>query len=73
MQPVVAAIVTSDLGVLGGRRNNGKPPWTFIAGEMEPGERTEDTAIREVKEETTLRVRTGDVIGQRVTRRRAAR
>lgn len=66
VEPVVAAIVTSDLGVLVGRRNDGKPPWTFIAGEQEPGERAEDTAIREVKEETGLRVQTGDIIGQRV-------
>jgi 8-oxo-dGTP pyrophosphatase MutT (NUDIX family) len=66
LQPVVAAIVTSDLGVLVGRRNDGKPPWTFIAGEQEPGERVEDTAIREVKEETTLRIQAGDVIGERV-------
>lgn len=36
--PVVAAIVTSGRGVLAGRRNDGKPPWTFIAGEIEPGE-----------------------------------
>lgn len=66
LQPVVAAIVTSDLGVLVGRRNDGKPPWTFIAGEQEPGERADDTAIREVKEETTLRIQAGDIIGQRV-------
>jgi 8-oxo-dGTP diphosphatase len=66
LQPVVAAIVTSDRGVLVGRRNDGKPPWTFIAGEQEPGELAEDTAIREVKEETTLRIQAGDIIGQRV-------
>jgi 8-oxo-dGTP pyrophosphatase MutT (NUDIX family)/transcriptional regulator with XRE-family HTH domain len=67
VQPaVITAIVTSDLGVLVGHRNDGKPPWTFIAGEQEPGERIEDTAIREVKEETGLRVQVGDVIGQRV-------
>jgi 8-oxo-dGTP pyrophosphatase MutT (NUDIX family)/transcriptional regulator with XRE-family HTH domain len=65
-QPVVAAIVTSDLGVLVGRRNDGKPPWTFIAGEVEPGERAEDAAIREVKEETGLRVTAGQIIGERV-------
>jgi 8-oxo-dGTP pyrophosphatase MutT (NUDIX family) len=65
-QPVVAAIVTSPLGVLVGRRNDGKPPWTFIAGEQEPGERPEDTAIREVKEETGLRIRAGELIGERV-------
>lgn len=55
-QPVVAAIVTSDLGVLVGRRNDNKPPWTFIAGEIEPGESAADAAIREVKEETGLLV-----------------
>lgn len=65
-QPVATAIVTSDLGVLIGRRNDGKPPWTFIAGEVEPGESPADAAIREVKEETGLRVQVADVIGERV-------
>src|SRR5688500_12556321 len=66
-QPVVAAIVTSHLGVLCGRRNDGKPPWTFIAGEIEPGESQLDAAIREVKEETGLLVRAGHhEIGRRV-------
>jgi 8-oxo-dGTP diphosphatase len=59
-------IVTSPRGVLVGRRMDGKPPWTFIAGEQEPGERAGDTAVREVKEETGLRVRAGEVIGERV-------
>ena len=65
-QPVVAAIVISARGVLVGRRNDGTPPWTFIAGEVEPGERPEDAAVREVKEETGLLVRAGAVIGERV-------
>lgn len=66
-QPVVAAIVTSHLGVLVGRRNDNKPPWTFIAGEVEPGEATADAAIREVKEETGLLVRAAArEIGRRV-------
>lgn len=66
-QPVVAAIVTSHLGVLAGRRNDGKPPWTFIAGEVEPGESIADAAVREVKEETGLEVRAGHhEIGRRV-------
>jgi 8-oxo-dGTP diphosphatase len=65
-QPIVAAIVTSPLGVLVGRRMDGKPPWTFIAGEQEPGERNEDTAVREVKEETGLRIEAGEFIGERV-------
>ena len=37
VRPVVAVIVTSLEGVLVGRRHDGKPPWTFIAGEVEPG------------------------------------
>lgn len=66
-QPVAAAIVTSHLGVLAGRRNDGKPPWTFIAGEVEPGEAAADAAVREVKEETGLEVRAGHhEIGRRV-------
>lgn len=66
-QPVVAAIVTSPLGVLAGRRNDKKPPWTFIAGEIEPGESAVDAAVREVKEETGLEVRAGhQEIGRRV-------
>jgi 8-oxo-dGTP diphosphatase len=65
-EPVVAAIVISDLGVLIARRNDGKPPWTFIAGKIEPGESPADAAVREVKEETGLRIRAGGVIGRRV-------
>ena len=63
----MAAIVTSDRGVLVGRRNDGKPPWTFIAGEQDSvqDESPEDTAVREVKEETGLEVRAGQVIGER--------
>jgi 8-oxo-dGTP diphosphatase len=67
-QPVVAAIVTSDRGVLVGRRVDGRPPWTFIAGEQDAvkDENPADTAVREVKEETGLRVQAGDLIGERV-------
>jgi len=66
-QPVVAAIVTSHLGVLVGKRNDGKPPWTFIAGEVEPGESIADAAVREVKEEAGLMVRAAHrEIGRRV-------
>jgi 8-oxo-dGTP pyrophosphatase MutT (NUDIX family) len=65
-QPVVAAIVTSEHAVLIGRRNDGKPPWTFIAGEIEPGESPADAGVREVKEETGLLVAAGQEIGRRV-------
>jgi 8-oxo-dGTP pyrophosphatase MutT (NUDIX family) len=64
--PVAAAIVTSDLGVLIARRNDGRPPWTFIAGKIEPGESPADAAVREVKEETGLRIRAGNLISRRV-------
>jgi 8-oxo-dGTP pyrophosphatase MutT (NUDIX family) len=49
--PIAAAIVTSRLGVLVARRNDGQPLWTFIAGEIEPGENPADAAVREVREE----------------------
>jgi 8-oxo-dGTP pyrophosphatase MutT (NUDIX family) len=65
-QPVVAAIVTSPEGVLIGKRNDGMPPWTFIAGEIEPRESTGDAAVREVKEETGCLVRAGRIIARRV-------
>lgn len=63
---VIAAVVTSRLGVLAGRRNDGSPPWTFIAGENEPGESPADTIIREAKEETGLLIRAKATIGERV-------
>jgi 8-oxo-dGTP pyrophosphatase MutT (NUDIX family)/transcriptional regulator with XRE-family HTH domain len=64
-QPVVAAIVTSAKGVLVTRRRDGKPLWGFVTGEIEPGELAEDAAVREVKEETALEVRTRQRIGER--------
>lgn len=63
---VVAAIITSRQGVLAVQRRDGKPPWSFPAGESEPGESPADTAIREVKEETGLLVNTGPVIFERL-------
>jgi 8-oxo-dGTP diphosphatase len=65
-QPVIAAIVTSDQGVLIGRRNDRTPPWTFIAGWSEPGEAPADTIIREVKEEAGCIVKVGKRLGERV-------
>jgi 8-oxo-dGTP pyrophosphatase MutT (NUDIX family) len=66
LQPVAVAIVTSRLGVLVGRRHDGKPPWTFIAGGVEPGEDAPFAAGREVKEETGLEIEPGEEIGRRV-------
>lgn len=64
-RPVVAAIVTSDLGILVSHRRVGKVAWGFITGEIEPDESPKDAAVREVKEETGLRVRGGRVIAER--------
>lgn len=65
--PVVAAIVTSERGVLVGKRTDGRPPWTFIAGVIEFGESSADAAIREVREETGLVVTAAErEIGRRV-------
>jgi NADH pyrophosphatase NudC (nudix superfamily) len=65
-QPVVAVIVTSEAGVLVGKRRDGRPLYTFIAGEIEPEESPADAAVREVKEETGLEIRTGQILGTRV-------
>jgi 8-oxo-dGTP diphosphatase len=65
-QPIANAIVTSPLGVLVGRRNDGMPPWGFIGGEVEPGEQPEFAAVREVKEETGLEVRVVRRLGERI-------
>lgn len=65
-QRVVAAIVTSELGALSAGAMTAKPPWTFIAGEIEPGEYPADAGVPEVKEETGLLVAAGPEIGRRV-------
>ena len=65
-QAIVAAVVTNGMAVLVGRRNDGRPPWTFIAGKIEPGESAEDAGVREVKEETGLEVRATGIIGRRI-------
>jgi 8-oxo-dGTP pyrophosphatase MutT (NUDIX family) len=65
-EPVVAAIVTSPLGVLVTHRRDGTPPWGFVAGKIEPGESPADAALREVKEETGLTIAVGRELGRRV-------
>jgi 8-oxo-dGTP pyrophosphatase MutT (NUDIX family) len=64
-QPVITAIVTSDRGVLVTRRQDGTPPWGFVAGWGEPGESAADTIIREAKEEADLRIEVGEYLGER--------
>lgn len=62
---IAAAIVTSQRGVLVERRHDGRPLWTFPAGEVEPGEAPTDTAIRETKEECGLTIVVSHIIGER--------
>jgi 8-oxo-dGTP diphosphatase len=65
--PLVAvAVVTSELGVLVGRRADGDPLWTFPSGKVEPAESPDAAAVREVLEETGLTVRPAGVLGQRL-------
>jgi 8-oxo-dGTP diphosphatase len=63
---VAAAIITSRLGVLVGRRRDGNPSWTFPSGKIKQDESPEEAAVRETLEETGLRIRVTEVIGQRV-------
>jgi 8-oxo-dGTP diphosphatase len=64
-RPVAAAVVTWRREVLISRRLDGRPPWSFVSGTIEPGERPEDAAVREVAEETGLVVTARTIIGQR--------
>jgi 8-oxo-dGTP diphosphatase len=69
LQPVVGAAVVRDGRVLATRRTHparvaGR--WEFPGGKVEPGERVEDAAVREVREELGCEVRvTGRLSGRR--------
>src|ERR1035441_7632357 len=66
-QPHVAlAIITSDRGVLVARRRDGIPPWTFIGGEIQPGETSGDALRRKVQGEAGLPVEAVRFIGRRI-------
>lgn len=63
---VVAVIVIEHQGkILLGKRNidPGMGCWSFVSGYVERGEKLEEAAIREVKEETNLDVRLERLIG----------
>ncbi|OON74882.1 NUDIX hydrolase [Streptomyces tsukubensis] len=65
---IAAAIVVTDGRVLMVRRrvSEGQLSWQFPAGEVEPGEVSEDAAVRETREETGLTVAVEKLLGERV-------
>lgn len=65
-QPIVAAIVTSDRGLLITYRHDKTPPAGFLTGEIEPGESATDAMVRECKEEAGLQVSPGPELGRRI-------
>ena len=66
-QPHIAlAIITSDRGVLIAKRQDGIPPWTFLGGEILPGESAADALRRKVQDEGGLAVTTSRFIGRRI-------
>jgi len=66
MPAVALAIVTSPRGVLAVRRADGRPPWAFPGGQVEPGETPAQAAARETREETGWAIRVTSLLGQRV-------
>ncbi|MEO8972982.1 MAG: NUDIX domain-containing protein [Ktedonobacteraceae bacterium] len=67
LEPKVVAVVVIQRGdtVLLGRRNM-EPAlgmWSFVSGYVDRGEKVEDAAIREVKEETNLDVQLDKLLG----------
>ena len=66
MQTIVVAVVVRDgRTLLVRRRGEGELSWQFPAGEQEPGETPEQTAVREVAEEVALIVRPVARLGER--------
>jgi excisionase family DNA binding protein len=63
---IVAAVVTSEHGMLVTWRNDKQPPAGFLTGEIEPGESPVDAMVRECKEEAGLLVVPGEEIYRRV-------
>ena len=60
---VALVFIEQDGKILLAKQNTGNRYWSLPGGKMEPGEPVDETARREVKEETGLDVRVGRVVG----------
>lgn len=67
LEPKVVVVVVVQRGdtVLLGRRNMepARGMWSFVSGYVDRGEKVEEAAIREVKEETNLNVQLDELLG----------
>jgi len=63
---VALAIITSGRSVLVAKRRDGIPPWTFLGGEIQPGESSGDALRRRVQAEAGLDVTDVRFIGRRI-------
>lgn len=61
--PAASAVVADDQGRLLLARRRDNTLWTIPGGAMEPGETIVDTAVREVEEETGVRVEVTGLVG----------
>jgi len=60
---VALVFIEQDGKILLAKQNYGNRYWSLPGGKMEPGEPIDETARREVKEETGLDIRVGRVVG----------
>jgi len=61
--PTVMGLIYKDDKLLVVKKTKDLPHWHLVAGFIEPGESAEDGIIREVLEETNLKVKVREIIG----------
>ncbi len=64
LPPVVTALVTSDLGVLAGRRKSKKPVWAFVGDQQQPGESVGEAAARAISDQVGLKIIPGRLVAR---------